>query len=434
MSNSKNSSKKLGVWTTTALVVGSMIGSGIFSLPVALAQFGGISLFGWVFAAIGAFILAKILGRLSKVIPDTGGPYAYSRAGFGSFVGFFVGWGYWLSIWATNAAIAITFVSYLGVFIPALNNNPVLSVITSLTAIWLLTALNSYSIKGSGKAQLITTVLKIIPLLLITVGGFFFIEWNNFKPLNISGSSSIEAITISTALCLFAFLGIEAATIPAGNIKSPEKTIPKATMYGTIVVTIVYMASSFALFGVLSPLEMANTASPFADAASKMWGANAEYIVAAGACISTFGALNGWILISGQMPLAMAKDGILPKAFAKINKNESPYFSIIVSSIIVTVLLLLNQTKGLADVYTYMILLSTVTALVSYIFSVSAFGLFSIERKYGFKPKLTNFILTLVGFGFSIWMMFGSGHEAVSVGFIGLLLGIPVYIWSKRKI
>ncbi|KYG74640.1 amino acid/polyamine/organocation transporter (APC superfamily) [Roseivirga ehrenbergii] len=434
MSDSKNSSKKLGVWTTTALVVGGMIGSGIFSLPVALAQFGGISLFGWLFAALGAFILAKILGRLSKVIPDTGGPYAYSRAGFGDFIGFFVGWGYWLSLWATNAAIAISFVSYLSVFIPILKDNSLLSLITALITIWLLTALNSYSVKGGGKTQLITTLLKIVPLLAITVGGFFFIDWSNFSPFNVSEVSSIQAITISTAICLFAFLGIEAATIPAGNIKSPEKTIPKATMYGTIAVSILYMASSFALFSVLPPAEMANTVSPFSDAASKMWGANAEYIVAAGACISTFGALNGWILISGQMPMAMANDGILPKPFAKINKNESPYFSIIVSSVIVTILLLLNQTKGLADVYTYMILLSTVATLVSYIFSVSAFGLFSIERKYGFKPKLTNFILTLIGFGFSIWMMFGSGHEAVSVGFIGLLLGIPVYIWSKRKI
>jgi basic amino acid/polyamine antiporter, APA family len=433
MKSDSTSNKKLGLWTTTALVVGGMIGSGIFSLPVSLAQYGGISLFGWMFAAIGAFILAKILGFLSKVIPATGGPYAYSRKGFGDFVGFFVAWGYWLSIWATNAAITITFVSYLGVFIPALRESTSLSLLTGLITIWSLTALNSYSVKAGGKAQLITTILKIIPLVVVTIGGLFFIQFAHFKPLNISEVSSFKAITICTALCLFAFMGLEAATIPAGNIESPEKTIPKATMLGTIFVTIIYMISSFSLFGVLSPAEIVGTASPFAAAASKMWGANAEYLVAAGACISTLGALNGWILIQGQVPMAMAQDGLFPKPFARTNKNESPYFSIIASSIVITVLLLLNQSKGLADIYTYMVLLTTVTVLVAYIFSIASYGLFAAENKFGLSPTITNILLVTFGFGFSIWMMIGSGHEAVFIGFIGLLLGIPIYIWNKRK-
>jgi len=433
MSSEKSSNKKLGLWTTTALVVGGMIGSGIFSLPVSLAQYGGISLFGWVFAAIGAFILAKIFGHLSKVIPATGGPYAYSRKGFGDFIGFFVAWGYWLSIWATNAAITITFVSYLGVFFPALQQSTSLSLITGLMTIWSLTALNSYSVKAGGKAQLITTILKIIPLVVVTIGGLFFIQFAHFKPLNISEVSSFKAITICTALCLFAFMGLEAATVPAGNIKSPEKTIPKATMLGTVFVTIIYMVSSFSLFGVLSPAEIVGTASPFAAAASKMWGANAAYLIAAGACISTLGALNGWIMIQGQVPMAMAKDGLFPKPFARTNKNESPYFGIIASSIIITVLLLANQAKGLGDIYTSMVLLTTVTVLVAYIFSIAAFGLFSVEKKFGFSPTISNILLTVLGFGFSIWMMIGSGSEAVFLGFIGLLLGIPIYIWNKRK-
>lgn len=433
MASDNHSKNKLGLWTTTALVVGGMIGSGIFSLPSSLAQYGGISLFGWVFAAIGAFILAKIFGYLSKVIPATGGPYAYSRKGFGDFVGFFVAWGYWLSIWATNAAITITFVSYLGVFIPALQESTSLSLITGLVTLWLLTALNSYSVKAGGKAQLITTILKIIPLVVVTIGGLFFIQFVHFKPLNISEVSSLKAITICTALCLFAFMGLESATIPAGNIKSPEKTIPKATMLGTILVTIIYIISSFSLFGVLPPAEIANSASPFAAAAAKMWGSNAEYLVAAGACISTLGALNGWILIQGQVPMAMAKDGLFPKPFAKINKNESPYFSIIASSVVITALLLLNQSKGLADIYTYMVLLTTVTVLVAYIFSIAAYGLFTAESKFGLSPTITNIALTTLGFGFSIWMMIGSGQEAVFIGFIGLLLGIPIYIWNKRK-
>ena len=434
MTKDDPSSKKLGLWTTSALVVGGMIGSGIFSLPVSLAQYGGISLFGWMFAAIGAFILAKILGYLSKVIPATGGPYAYSRKGFGDFVGFFVAWGYWLSIWATNAAITITFVSYLGVFIPALKESAVLSLMVGLATIWSLTALNSYSVKAGGKAQLITTILKIVPLAVVTIGGLFFINFSNFTPLNISDVSSFKAITICTALCLFAFMGLESATIPAGNIITPEKTIPRATILGTAFVTVIYMLSSFSLFAVLPPAEIANTASPFALAASKMWGSNASYLVAAGACISTLGALNGWIMLQGQVPMAMAKDGLFPKSFAKTNKNESPYFGIIASSIVVSILLLLNQSKGLGEIYTYMVLLTTVTVLISYIFSIAAYGLFSAEKKFGLSPTITNLLLTVIGFSFTIWMMIGSGQQAVFVGFIGLLLGIPIYIWNKLKV
>jgi APA family basic amino acid/polyamine antiporter len=433
MSKDDSSSKQLGLWTTTALVVGGMIGSGIFSLPTALAQYGGISLFGWVFAAIGAFILAKILGYLSKVIPATGGPYAYSRKGFGDFVGFFVAWGYWISIWATNAAITITFVSYLGVFIPALKESTGLSLMVGLATVWSLTALNSYSIKAGGRAQLITTILKIIPLAVVTIGGLFFINFSNFTPLNISEVSSFEAITICTALCLFAFMGLESATIPAGSIKSPEKTIPKATIMGTAFVTVIYMLSSFSLFAVLPPSEIANTASPFAAAASKMWGSNASYFVAAGACISTLGALNGWIMLQGQVPMAMARDGLFPKSFAKTNKNESPYFSIIASSVIISVLLLMNQSSGLGEIYKNMVLLTTVTVLISYIFSIAAYALFSAEKKFGLSPTITNLLLTIIGFSFTIWMMIGSGQQAVFVGFIGLLLGIPIYIWNKRK-
>lgn len=433
MASDNSSKNKLGLWTTTALVVGGMIGSGIFLLPKVLAQYGGVSLFGWVFAAIGAFILAKVFGYLSKVIPATGGPYAYSRKGFGDFIGFFVAWGYWLSIWATNAAITITFVSYLGVFIPALQESTSLSLITGLITIWSLTALNSYSVKAGGNAQLITTILKIIPLAVVTIGGLFFIQFVHFTPLNISEISSFKAITISTALCLFAFMGLEAATIPAGNIKNPEKTIPKATMMGTILVTIIYIFSSFSLFGVLSPIEIANSASPFAAAASKMWGSNASYLVAAGACISTLGALNGWIMLQGQIPMAMARDGLFPKSFAKTNKNESPYFGIIASTVAISILLLLNRSKGLSGIYEDMVLLTTVTVLISYIFSIAAYGLFSAEKKFGLSPTFSNLLLTIVGFGFTIWMMIGSGPQAVFIGFIGLLLGIPIYIWNKRK-
>ncbi len=433
MSKKSDAGKKLGFWAATSLVVGSMIGSGIFSLPIALAEFGGISLFGWLFAAAGAFTIAKIMIYLSKVIPTTGGPYAYSRAGFGDLLGFLIGWGYWLSIMTTNAALVMTIISYLGVFFPVLVEKTLLGLTVGMAILWIITTINSYSLKAAGKTQVIATALKLIPLAIITIGGLFFINFAHFSPLNISGQSSFQALTVTTAYCLFAFLGLEAATIPAGSIESPEKTVPRATLLGTVFVTVIYMLSSFSLFGILPPEEISSTVSPFADAAAKIWGANAMYFVAAGACISALGTLNGWVLMQGQMALGVAKDGLFPKAFAQVNKNLSPTFGIIVSSIIATALVLLNQSKGLSGIYRYMVLLTTVLNLVAYIFSIGAFALFAAERKFNLKPTYTNTALATIAFGFSIWMIIGSGETAVMAGFIGLIAGVPVYIWNKRK-
>lgn len=433
MSLNPQNSKQLGLWTTTSLVVGGMIGSGIFSIPTALAPYGGISLIGWGVAATGAFILAQVLSKLSKVIPANGGPYAYSREAFGGLTAFIVAWGYWISIWATNAAITITFVSYLSVFIPALAENNLLSGLAGMLTLWLLTAINSHSIKSAGKLQLVSTVLKIIPILIIAIAGFFFFQAEHFSPFNLSDSSSLKAITITTAFCLFAFMGLEAATIPAGNIKNPKKTIPRATLMGTGVVTLIYVISSVSLFGILPPDQLTTSVAPYSDAAANLWGENARYFIAAGACISAFGALNGWILIQGQLPLAMAGDRLLPKIFGKTNKNNTPSFGIIVSSIIVTLLLLFNQSKGLNNLYAFVLLLTAVTVLISYVMSAAAFTYFSWNSKFGFTATLRNMTLGITAILFSIWMFIGSGLEANLWGFGGVALGLPIYYWSKRK-
>ncbi|MCE7991511.1 MAG: amino acid permease [Roseivirga sp.] len=425
--------KQLGLWTVSSLVVGSMIGSGIFSIPTALAPYGGISLLGWVFSAIGALILATVLSKLSRAIPATGGPYAYSREAFGDLTAFIVAWGYWISVWTTNAAITITFISYLSVFIPALADNAFLSTGIGLLTLWSLTALNSHSVKSGGLLQLISTILKVLPIIAITIVGFFFFEASHFTPFNKSSSTSLQAITVCTAFCLFAFMGLESATIPAGNIKDPKKTIPRATMLGTIFVVLIYILSSISLFGILPPDQLTTSVAPYSDAASSLWGENARYLVAAGACISAFGALNAWILIQGQLPLAMAHDKLLPKAFAKTNKNSAPSFGIIFSSIIVTILLIANQAKGLNGLYAFALLLTAVTVLLSYLMSALALGFFALKQQHGFKLTLSNIIMIVIAVAFSIWMFIGSGREANLWGLGSMAVGIPLYFWFKRK-
>ncbi len=424
-------SKEIGLWTTTSLVVGNMIASGLFMLPATLGIYGGISLIGWLISGAGAICLALVYSWLSKHQPlATGGPYAYTREGMGHFAAFLVAWGYWISVWCTNAAIAVAFVSYLTAFVPALGHNPILSVSTGLSAIWFLTWINTKGIKEAGIVQVITTVLKLAPLVVITIGGFFYLNVDHFIPFNVSSQSNLSAITSTTTLTLFAFLGLECATIPSGNVKNPEKTIAQATIIGTVLTTFIYIAGTVAVMGLIPPAVLHESQAPFADAAASIWGEEARYLVAGGAVISTFGALNGWILVQGQMPMAAARDRLFPRLFARENKNGTPAFGIIISSLLVSVLMSMNFSNSLADTYTFVILLSTLTVLVPYLFSIVSFVMMD-TKKHGMRWG--KMVVAFLAFIYSMWAVIGSGEEIVYWGFILLMAGLPFYAWNQIK-
>ncbi len=424
-------SKQIGLWTATSLVVGNMIASGLFMLPATLGIYGGISLIGWLISGAGAICLALVYSWLSKLQPlATGGPYAYTREGMGNFAAFLVAWGYWISVWCTNAAITVAFVSYLSAFIPALGSNPILSVGTGLAAIWFLTWINTKGIREAGIVQVITTVLKIVPLLVISIGGLFYLNADHFIPFNVSEQSDLSAITSTTTLTLFAFLGLECATIPSGNVKNPEKTISRATIIGTVLTTFIYIASTVAVMGLISPSILRESQAPFADAAASIWGEEARYLVAGGAVIATFGALNGWILVQGQMPMAAARNHLFPHVFAKENKNGTPALGIIISSVLVSVLTMMNFSNSLADTYKFAILMGTLTCLVAYLFSIVAFFIID-SRQPGIRwGKMT---VASLAFVYSIWAVIGSGEEIVYWGFILLMAGLPFYAWTQVK-
>lgn len=427
---------KLGLWTSTSLVMGNMIGAGVFLMPAVLATYGSISLIGWVFSSVGAFLLAKVFSKLSVLVPQAdGGPYAYCRKGFGDFVGFLVAWGYWISIWSTNAAIVVALISALSSFFPVLATNSFIAVTAGLIAIWLLTWVNSMGIVTSGKVQLVTTLLKIIPLLAITAGGLFFINFKNFLPFNTSGTSNFAAITAATTFTFFAFTGLESATIPSGSVANPQKTIPRATMLGTLAATIIYILSSVSVMGMIPVKELQHTVTPFADAAVILWGSSARNWVSAGVAIAAFGALNGWILIQGQIPFAIAKDKLFPPLFAKQNKKGVPVAGMVIGSVLVSALMMMNYTKGLAGQFKFLILLTTITVLVPYLFSTAAYIIIRVQNKYlplaGSWPGAI--LLAALAFLFSLWAITGSGEEAVYCGFILLLAGVPFYVWILWK-
>ena len=426
--------KKLGLWMSTSLVIGNMIGAGIFLMPAALAAYGGISIFGWLFSAIGALLLATVFSRLSKLVRNkNGGPYVYTKEGLGDFAGFLVAWGYWISTWVANAAITIAFVSALTVFFPVLGTNALYAVVLGLTTIWFLTWINSKGIRESGKLQVVTTLLKLIPLVLVIIGGIFFFNADNFIPFNPSSETNMAAIAITATMTLYAFLGVESATIPAGNVENPEKTIPKATMLGTIITTLVYVLSTVVVMGMIPSDVLSQSPAPFADAMDIIAGEWGRGLVAAGAAIAAFGALNGWILIQGQIAMATAKDDLFPRIFRRENKNGVPALGIIIGSILTSIVMLMNYSDGLVEQFKFIILLSTLCVLVPYLFTSAAYVLILAERKLPNMKWLPEIILASLAFIFSLWAIYGAGEEAVFFGFLLLLAGIPFYVWMKYR-
>lgn len=414
-----------------ALVVGNMIGSGIFLLPASLAAFGGISLLGWVCSSAGAIIMALLFGNLSRMLPKAdGGPYAYTYAGLGDFPAYLVAWGYWVSIWSTNAAITVALVGYLGVFFPVLNEDPRLAILTGLAFIWFFSWVNTRSVRTVGWVQLITTVLKVLPILFIGVIGIFYFKADHFVPFNLSGETNFSAITTTTTLTLFAYLGMESATIPASSTSGKPNTIRRATIIGTGLTIGLYILSSAAVMGIVPPEVLAESTAPFADAAALFWGESAEYIVAAGAVVATMGALNGWLLMQGQIPMAAAKNGLFPKAFAKLNQRKQPAAGIIISSVLVSALMLANFSKSLVGAFTFMMTLSTLSVITPYVFSTASYALHVYGKQT--KGRGAALALALAAFCFSLWIIIGCGQEVVFWGFFLLLSGIPFYVWLRR--
>ena len=426
---------KIGFWLTTSLVVGNMTGSGIFLLPAALAMYGGISIFGWLFTAIGSLFLAFVFSRLSKLITKAGGPYVYSREGFGDFAGFLVIWGYWISIWCGNAAIAVAGVGYLSIFLPSLKKDNFLSAAMAIGAIWILTFINTKNIRSVGIVQLITTILKILPLLLLGTLGFKYFNSAHFTPLNLSDKSGFDAITATAALTLWAFLGLESATIPSDKVMNPTKTIPRATIAGLLVTALIYTSSTAAVMGIIEPADLQNSAAPFADAAQMVWGSWTSHLIAIGAAISCFGALNGWILLQGQLPMAAARDKLFPAAFKKISKKGIPIIGIIIASVMASILVSMNYAKGLVKMFSFIIMLSTLTCLLPYLLtSLSELMLYVKKKKsYNRKKLIMATFISIPAFTYSLWAITGLEFETIVWGIILLSAGTPIYVYMKLR-
>ena len=427
--------KALGLWTCLALVVGNMVGAGAYLVPSTLGRYGAISLVGWLVTAGGAVCLAAVFARMSRIMPAEGGPYAYTREAFGDFPAFLVAWGYWVSVWIGNAAIATAFTSYLTPFFPAIEDSPVVMASVALGAIWLLTALNVWGLREAAIVQTVTTVLKVIPLVVFATLGLFWVDTANFTPFNASGESHLSAVMATAVLTLWGLMGLESATIPADEVEDPARTIPLVTVWGTVATAVIYVASTVAVMGVLPMSELAESSAPFADAAGRMWGSGAGKLVAAGAALAGFGVLNGWVLMQGQMPLAPSRDGLFPGSFGRLNQHGTPGFTLLLSSFLCTVLVIANFTRGLVGLFTFALVLATVTVLLSYVLTPLAHIVLICRDpgRWGGRGASLAVVVSALAAAYSVFAIAGAQMREILLGALLFTAGVPFYLWSTRK-
>jgi APA family basic amino acid/polyamine antiporter len=428
-----SSPRKLGFWMAVALVTGNMIGSGVFLLPASLAPYGLNSLIAWFFTAAGGIGLAFVFSRLSRAFPHGSGPYAYTHNAFGPMPAFLVAWGYWVSCWVGNAALATAGVSYLEPFIPRIGTTPQVSAALVLVFVWLFTAVNCAGVRAAGWVQAATTALKIIPLLAIAAVGLF-----TLRPADVTVVAAVPfsagAVTASATLTLWALLGLESATIPSGKVENPARTIPRATILGTVLTTVIYIMVCTTVLIVMPTARLASSNAPLADVARMFWGETGATLVALAAAVSAFGALNGWILLQGEVPHVLARDGVFPKVFARASRANTPVFALVFGSVLVTALVLLNINEATVQVFTFMVLVSTSAALVVYLVCCLALlrlwwlGQLGEARRGTFGLAAVGALAGL----YSLWAIAGAGREAAMWGGVLFGLGVPVY-WLVRR-
>jgi APA family basic amino acid/polyamine antiporter len=421
--------RSLGFWRTWSLVVGGAIGSAVFMMPAVLAPYGHLGTLGLAAATVGALTIALMLGHMARRVTATGGSYAHTRAAFGDLPAFLIGWGLWISFWVACATIALGFAAYAGTFVPAIAASPRLSAATALAVLWASVAVNNAGVRESGIVTLITSVLKILPILIVGLAGAWMVapQWSTApivegSPIGIFGSVF--------ALAFWNFVGIEAGAVAAENVINPARTIPRALIAGTLTVGALYLLVNIAAFNAL-PLDiLARSSAPLADVGRALLGEPGAVMIALGALISTAGCLNVSILETGQTAMAIARDGLFPSVFARLSSRHTPALSNTIAGGLASALLLLNFSDSLIGAWTFMSLLATVTIVIPY--AASALASLALQRRDN-DTSATQTSVAVIALITCTWIILSSGFAAVAWGVVLLAAGVPVYAGVRRK-
>jgi APA family basic amino acid/polyamine antiporter len=344
-------------------------------------------------------------------------------------------------MWTANATLAIAFVGYAG---PLVSNVTGLEVATrpmaaagmAIATLWFLTAVNTLGVKTAGKIQVATTVLKLMPLVIVGIGGLMMFNSGHFAVPEAAQASSgefLRMLFLAMTSTLFAFVGLEVATVPAGAVVDPDKTIPRATIVGTLVTAVMYVVSTAGAMSLVAPDLLAKSTAPFAEAARALGGNGLGIFVGIGAAISAFGSLNGWILVVSQLPMAVANDGLFPRPFARLSARGVPVTGMLIAGVLSSLLIILNysQSDTLVEVFSKSLVLSTLATLIPYSFCSLA-----VFIPGGRRAKMIGAgtaTIAILAFVYSLLCIYGAGQETVFLGFLLIVVGLPVYVWVLRQ-
>jgi len=418
--------KKIGLVAATLMVAGNMMGSGVFMLPANLAVTGSIALLGWLVTCVGAVALGLVFAKLGSIAPMAGGPYAYARASYGDYMGYQTNLIYWLANVLGNTALAVAGLGYLTHFFPQLND-PFVSALAQIAVVWFFVYANILGPNLVGRLQSFTTSFALIPIIGMALFGWFWFSTETYTAgWNVSGQSTFSAIGATLTFTLWAFIGVETASVSAGVVENPRRNIPIATMAGVILAGVCYVLSSTVIMGMIPNKELIASNAPFAEAARIALGNTAGNIVAICAAIGCLGSLAGWTLLVGQTAKAAADDGLFPNVFARVNRKNVPSLGLAIVAIIMTVQILLTMSPTASEQFGKIASIAVILTLLPYIYSAIAVKVLGYQKM---SPKDYSLytIIALVAAVYSMWALVGSDGNQTRWALIFVIATILFY-------
>jgi APA family basic amino acid/polyamine antiporter len=424
----KNISEKLGFWGVFSIVTGSQIGTGILMLPTSLAPFGVYNFLGWGCSIFGAIALASVFAALCERNPETGGPHIYVNKAFGKCLAFFTGWTYWVISWISTTAVIVASISYLAPLIGEQSSQT--NLLLELLLLLFVTVINSKGVGVAGRVELFLVLIKFIPLLFIPLCAIYYFDSSNFEVAKEVQEQSISSIIGVVALSTFwCFIGIESGTVPAGAVENPSTTIPKAIIFGTLAVAMLYLLNITSIMGLIPGGELAKMQAPYVVTTNILLGSGWDVLISVITSIICIGTLNAWTLTSGQIALGLAQNGMMPKRFGVLNQNSSPSFALIVSAIGIVPFLIMTSDSTLARQISQIIDFSVIAFIFVYL--ICSMSLVKIIFDTG-KFKLYELMCVIFAIVFCVTIIVFTDVTTILIALSFALSGIPVYYWMLK--
>lgn len=447
----ENAGAKMGLMALVAVVVGSMLGGGVFSLPqnTAASSAVGPIIIAWIIAGVGVYFIASIFRLLSDIRPDLqSGVYMYAQEGFGSFIGFNVAWGYWLMSCFGNVAFAVILMDALDQFFPGVftNGNNLTSIICGSVLIWGYNYLVLSGTKVVGLINTLGTIAKLVPLVLFVLLLGFLIDYSQLFD-NFWGqapaveSSSRQPVGIMAQIMapltvtLWSFIGVEGAVVLSGRARN-KRDVGKATLLGFMIALIIYIALSVLPFGSMHQPELAQVANPstagvLEHVVGKSWG---SWLMNVGLVISVLAGWLAWTMLCAEIPLAAGRNGAFPKAFARTNQQQAATVSLWVSSGIMQAAMLLVYFSN--DAWNTMYNISALMVVPAY-FTTALFMvklcLTQEYRKYATTGQSLALVSGILGSLFCVLIFYASSLQYVVFVPVLLTLGLPIFVWTRKE-